>query len=292
MNLPSPIHYLAQKLLYLWIKTDVILATDSGQKAQDLITVYVLASRSWTDLLVLEQECKTLDITRPRSRIKHQALNKWHHVYTVAHSQPLKAWLEQKTKRSTMLAGICQALIDNPELDVHFVPVVIFWGRPVLKQKHWFRVLFSETWGFAGRTRRFFTILFNGKNTLLQFSPAISFRQLIDHDMQQQEAVDRLQLALSDRLTEIKTATLGPDISHRRTLVRKLLENDSILEAIQQRCKKDNISEYKATKIADNYLNEIVADRSYITIQILQRILTSFWNKFYSGIDVNFSCSA
>jgi len=32
-----------------------------------------------------------------------------------------------------------------------------------------------------------------------------------------------------------------------------------------------------------------VADRNYITIQILQRILTAFWNKFYSGIDIHFS---
>ena len=289
MKLPSPINYIAQKLLYLWIKTDVILAADSGQKSQDLITVYVLASRSWTDLLVLEQECKQLNITSPRSRIKHQPLKNWHHVYTVAHSQPLKAWLQQKAKRSTMLAGLFQALTDNPELDVQFVPVVVFWGRPVIKQKHWFRVLFSETWGFAGRTRRFFSILFNGKNILVQFSPAISYRELINKHSQKEDAVDNMQSVLTDRLTEIKTATLGPDISHRRTLVRKLLGNEYICNAIKQRSKKDNISEYKATKIANDYLNEIVADRSYITIQILQRILTAFWNKFYSGINVHFS---
>ena len=103
-------------------------------------------------------------------------MKKWHHVYTVAQAKPLKAWLHNKTKDSAMLKGIQQALLENPQLDVHFVPVIIFWGRPVLKQKHWLRVLFSETWGFAGRTRRLFTILFNGKNTLLQFSSAISFR--------------------------------------------------------------------------------------------------------------------
>lgn len=289
MNLPSPITYLAQKILYLWIKTEVLLVSDTRATNQNTITVYVLASRSWTDLLVLEQECRALNITRPRSRIKQTQLNNWHHVYTVAHSQPLKAWLQQKTKRSTMLSGIFQALTDNPELDVRFVPVVVFWGRPVLKQKHWFRVLFSETWGFAGRTRRFFSILFNGKNTLIQFSPAISFRELINNHPQRDDAVDNLQSILSDRLTEIKTATLGPDISHRRTLVRELLENKYILGAIKNRRRKDNISEYKATKIANNYLNEIVADRNYITIQILQRVLTAFWNKFYSGINVHFS---
>ncbi len=289
MNLLPPLNFIAQKCLYLWVNTEVIQVSDSQTKDENTVIVYVLQSRAWTDLLVIEQECKTLNITRPLSRIKHQPLKKWHHVYTVAHSQPLKAWLQQKIKRSTMLAGIHQALTDNPELDVHFVPVVVFWGRPVLKQKHWLRVLFSETWGFAGRTRRLFIILFNGKNTLIQFSPAISFRELIDQHPQQDNAVDHLQLKLSDRLTEIKTATLGPDISHRRTLVRKLLENGDISQAIKQHGKKNNISEYKATKIANNYLKEIVADRSYITIQILQRILTAFWNKFYSGINVHFS---
>ena len=288
MKLPSPINYLAQKLLYLWIKTGVIRTAGAQSAADDTAVIYVLQSRAWSDLLVVEHECKSLNITQPLSRMELQALKRWHHVYTVAQARPLKAWLQQKNKHSKMLSGICQALNENPELDVHFVPVVVFWGRPVLKQKHWLHVLFSDTWGLGGRTRRFFTILFNGKNTLLQFSPAISFRDLIN-DSSPDDAVDNLQKLLSARLVEIKTATLGPDISHRRTLVRKLLENKDITKAINNRCQQDNITQYKATKIAEKYLNEIVADRSYITIQILQRILARFWNKFYSGIDVNFS---
>ena len=288
MKLPAPVNYIAQQLLYLWIKTDVIQANEQQQNDENTIVIYVLQSRAWSDLLVVEHECKLLKMTRPLTRIKHKPLKKWHHVYTVAQARPLKAWLQQKTKHSSMLSGIYEALKENPELDVHFIPVVVFWGRPVLKQKHWLHVLFSDTWGLAGRTRRFFTILFNGKNTLLQFSSTISFRDVID-DPSPGHTVDRLQTLLSGRLNEIKTATLGPDISHRRTLVRDLIENKEIVKAINHRCEKDNISEYKATRIAEKYLNEIVADRSYITIQILQRILTYFWNKFYSGIQVNFS---
>ena len=292
MNLSSPLSSIAQKLLYFWIKTEVIRVTDKQPSIKNnTVDIYVLESRSWTDLLVLEHECKSLQITRPRSKIKLPQLHQWHHVYTVAQAQPLKAWLQQKTKQSAMLSGIHQVLINNPDLDVRFIPVIVFWGRPVLKQKHWLRVLFSETWGFAGRSRRFFTILFNGKNTLVQFSPAISFRKLMSSSAQheEEETLDLLQNILSERLTEIKSATLGPDISHRRTLVRILLENDAVINAINNRSQKDNISKYKTTKIAHNYLNEIVADRSYITIQILQRALTAFWNKFYSGIEVNFS---
>lgn len=190
-----------------------------------------------------------------------------------------------------MLYGICNVLKENPDLDVHFVPVVIFWGRPVSKQKHWLRILFSDTWAIGGRTRKFFTILFNGKNTLIQFSPAISFRELINESPQQNDAVDRLQTTLTERLVKMKSATLGPDISHRRTLIRGLLVNDDITAAIDARAEKDGISTLQATRTANNYLEEIVADRSYITIQILQRILTSFWNKFYSGIDVHFSAA-
>ncbi|RKZ67534.1 MAG: glycerol-3-phosphate 1-O-acyltransferase, partial [Gammaproteobacteria bacterium] len=157
--------------------------------------------------------------------------------------------------------------------------------------KHWLRVLFSDTWSLGGRIRKFFTIMFNGKNTLIQFSPAISFRQLINEAPQQTNAVDNLQTVLSERLVKIRTATLGPDISHRRTLIRKLLGNKEIFSAIENRAEKDGISTLQATKIANSYLKEIVADRSYITIQILQRILTAFWNKFYSGIDVHFSAA-
>ena len=146
MKLPSPINYLAQQLLYLWIKTDVIKTPDSKiTDDNNTVVIYVLQSRAWTDLLVVEHECKSLNITRPQSRIKHPALKKWHHVYTVAQARPLKAWLQQKTKHSSMLSGIHQALKDNPALDVHFVPVIVFWGRPVLKQKHWLHVLFSRS---------------------------------------------------------------------------------------------------------------------------------------------------
>ena len=299
----TPFNFIAQKLLYLWIKPQVALPGELQQDDNALI-IYVVGSRAWSDLLVLEHECKRLNITKPLARINHEKLKQWHNIYTVAHAQPVRAWLLNTSKHSTMLDGIYHVLINHSELNVQFVPVVIFWGRPVAKKKHWLSVLFSETWGFAGRSRRFFSILFNGKNTLVQFSPAISFRELINesaahesdkHGSDKQNrykygnVIQHTQNKLSQRLTEIRSATLGPDISHRRTLVKTLLENKAIVAAINKRSHEDSISQHEATKIAFNYLHEIVADRSYITIQILQRILTAFWNKFYSGLNVHFS---
>ncbi len=287
MDLRTPINFIARKILYLWIKTDV-LHGDSVSSCNDSNTpvIYVLEARSWANLLVLEHECHRLQLPLPLERLTSTPFERWHRVYTVAERQPLKAWLQNKNKRSRMLLGLLQEIRKHPQQDILFIPVTIFWGRPISKQKHWLNILFAETWGIAGRTRRFFSILLNGKNTMVQFSSAISFRDLISDETDDNEVIDRLQQRLSTRLEEIKTATLGPDVSHRRTLIRALLEKPDVQAAIKNRSMEKNISEYKATREAQKYLTEIVANCNYIAIQLLQRALTAFWNKFYSGIDV------
>ena len=291
MALRTPLNYIARKILYCWIKTDVLLShEDIAYDNPDKPVIYVLDARSWANLLVLEQECQKLNLPLPLEHINNADFKHWHRVYTVADKQPLKAWLQNKNKRSRMLIGLLQVLRQHPQQDIQFIPVTIFWGRPISKQKHWLNVLFSETWGIAGRTRRFFSILFNGKNTLVQFSSPVSFRTIINQKTNtltdDNEIIDSLQTQLSTRLEEIKTATLGPDVSHRRTLIRSLLEKPDVQAAIKHRSEEQNISEYKATRQAQKYLTEIVANCNYIAIQLLQRVLTAFWNKFYSGIDV------
>ena len=148
------------------------------------------------------------------------------------------------------------------------------------------QVLFADSWGIAGRTRRFFTILFQGKNTLLTFSQVITCNSFTYSGLDTDETVDRLQQDLAVRLNEMKTATLGPDISHRRTLVRDLLLKPALKDAIYERSVDDELSEYKATLQARRYLNEIVADCSNVSIQLMQRLLTWFWHRFYSEIVV------
>jgi len=289
MDFRSPINFIARKILYFWIKTDVlhdsnVLSCSEPNKS----IIYVFDSRSWSNLLVLEHECKRLKLPLPLERLSATPFKQWHRVYTIAEKQPLKAWLKNKNKRSHMLVTLLEKLQQHPEQDILFVPVSIFWGRPIAKQKHWLNVLFSETWGIAGRTRRFFSILFNGKSTHVQFSSAISFNDIIQNG-NDENIIDRLQLRLTTRLEEIKTATLGPDVSHRRTLIRGLLQKPDVQGAIKRRSVIDNTSEYKTTQKAQKYLTEIVANCNYVTIQLLQRALTAFWHKFYSGIDIHHS---
>ncbi|MDH5389348.1 MAG: glycerol-3-phosphate 1-O-acyltransferase PlsB [Gammaproteobacteria bacterium] len=247
--------------------------------------VYVLDDRAWSSLLVLEQECIRLGLPSPLEPIASPYLHRWHSVYTIASRRPFKDWLNKQPKRSRMIRGITELLRDHPDDQLQFVPVSVFWGRPVAKQKNWLDMLFADAWAM-GRTRKLLTILFHGRDTLLNFSKAISIKAADYQDKSDDEFIDSLQKLLSDHQKAIKTATLGPDVSHRRTLVRDLLQKPSVKAAIDKRCAEDGISEYKATLQAQRYLYEIVADCTNITISILQRALTIFWNKFYSGIEV------
>ena len=287
MNSIRPLNYIGRKLLYQWAKVDVVPTSIEQLKLDpDKPVIYVLESRAWSSLLVLEHECAALGLTSPLLRLPTPELRNWHSVYTIAPRQPFKAWLQNQPKRSRMIRGILETLQENPGLDIQLVPVSIFWGRPVSKQKHAVTVLFAHSWEVAGRIRQLFRILIHGRDTLVQFSEVISFRGLLVDGLDNDENIDNIQRVLSDRLLQVKTATLGPDTSHRRTLVRDLLLVPDIQHAIRKRSIEENKSPYNAALQARRYLYEIVADRTSVTIRLMQIGLTSFWNKFYSGIKV------
>lgn len=247
--------------------------------------IYVLGDRAWSSLLVLDLECTRLGLPLPLDPITTPYLQRWRSVYTIAPRRPFKAWLKKQPKRSRMIRGIVELLRDHPDDEIQFVPVSVFWGRPVAKQKNWLDMIFADAWAM-GRFRKLLTILFHGRDTLLNFSKAISIKASDFTDKSNDEFIDAIQDLLSTHQQQIKTTTLGPDISHRRTLIRQLLTKPDVKKAIEKRCHEDNISEYKASLQAQRYLYEIVADCTQITISILQRLLTIFWNKFYSGIEV------
>ncbi|MDH5711310.1 MAG: 1-acyl-sn-glycerol-3-phosphate acyltransferase, partial [Gammaproteobacteria bacterium] len=251
----------------------------------DWPVVYVLDDRAWSSLLVLDKECTRLNLPSPLDNIASPYLNAWHSVYTIAPRRTLMAWLTKQPKRSRMLRGIIELLREHPGDKLQFVPVSVFWGRPVTKQKNWLGILLADAWAM-GRFRKLLTILFHGRDTLLNFSKVITINASDFSDQSNDEIIDSLQNLLSDHQKQIKTATLGPDISHRRTLVSDLLNRESVKSSISKRSNEDSIRLSKASLHAQRYLYEIVADCTNISISIMQRLLTTFWHKFYSGIDV------
>lgn len=295
MTIRKTINRFGRKLLYLWIETKVEPSTPESlniDPAKPII--YVLENRSWANLLVLETECKRLNLPEPMNRITSPELSKWYSVYTIAPREPFKAWMEKKTKRSRMLRGIVETLNEHPNQTIQFVLVSVFWGKPVVKQNRWLPVLFSESWEPRGVFSKLLTIVFHGHFTSVKFSEIICFSKGAALEVtgsgtgtDDENTLDSLQETFSKALSDVRTATIGPNVSHRTTLLRDLISKPDVQAAIQQRSKDQNITEYKATDQARRYVLEIVANTTSITIQVMNRLLSYFWNKFYSGIEVN-----
>ena len=81
---------------------------------------------------------------------------------------------------------------------------------------------------------------------------------------------------------------IGPDLSHRRTVVDALLNADPVRAAIEATASKESITpEQAARKRARKYALEIAADYSHPVVRSISFMLKAFWNKLYDGVDVH-----
>ena len=84
-----------------------------------------------------------------------------------------------------------------------------------------------------------------------------------------------------------RIATVGPDLSHRRTLINHVLRSPNVRRAIAAEAGGDPRKQEIALRDARKYALEIAADISYPTIRVLVRLLRWLWHRIYDGIELN-----
>ncbi len=267
-------------LLFRWVRVEVFPEGDPAATIEPgRPTLYVLAHRGLTELLVLSEIAQRHGLPDPLARLSIDRLARHHSVYTVASRSPFTDWLRRRRKRSLMLADIVVAGNEDPDLELQVVPVSVFWGRPLERQKHWLQVLFADTWALAGRTRKFFTLLVHGRNARLIFSQPLEFRAIlaeVDGDE------DSLQEYLVNTLAAQREATFGPRVATFAQLANRVIEDDAVQALIQER-RDDRVNRYLRARA---YCREIFADCTQVTIELMLRLLRAFWNRYYAGISV------
>ena len=179
------------------------------------------------------------------------------------------------------------AVSADPSLDVDLIPVSVFWGRAPSKEGSWLRVLLAENWERAGRFRRFLSVLVNGRNLFIQFGEPLSVRNTIAETADSSRAVRRLMRTLRTLVARQRAATIGPDLSHRRTIVAQVLRAASVRRSMTEEMRSKKITRREALEQAQEYATEIAANYSHIFVAILARILTWFWNKLYDGVELH-----
>jgi glycerol-3-phosphate O-acyltransferase len=122
----------------------------------------------------------------------------------------------------------------------------------------------------------------------VQFNQPLSLRQVVDeYRDNEQKANRKLARILRTHFRRVRQAVLGPDLSHRRTLVEGLVRTQAVKEAIRETAAKDDIPPEKVRAKAYKYADEIAASMSIVTIRFLELVLAWLWNRIYNGIAIH-----
>ena len=288
LGLRSLILTLFRKILFLWVRTDVsgnsveALGVDPGKPV-----CYVLQYSSLSSRLVLEQE--VLRAGLPGAESSLPVKNGPNHSFFFLYRRIGGLFRRRQTPVPT---GEFRALVrhglEHPEQDVQIVPVSLFWGRSPDKEKSLVKLLLSDTWSVAGRLQKFLIIMVHGRSTYVQFNQPLSLKQVIDEYRHSEERANRkLARILRTHFRRVRQAVLGPDLSHRRTLVGGLVRTQAVKEAIRETARKDDIPPEKVRAKAYKYADEIAASMSIVTIRFLEVVLSWLWNRIYNGIAIN-----
>jgi glycerol-3-phosphate O-acyltransferase len=175
---------------------------------------------------------------------------------------------------------------DQEDQDIQIVPVTVFWGRSPDKERSFLKIWLQSSGTLGGSLSTLFAILFNGRETAIRFSTPISLRQLIDEGKDTEITARKLSRVLRVHFRQVNATVLGPDLSHRRTLVHQIPRKPLVLKAIEEEMEIKNISRKKANALALKYADEIAANMSHSAIRFLDVILTWVWNKIYNGVNV------
>jgi glycerol-3-phosphate O-acyltransferase len=178
--------------------------------------------------------------------------------------------------------------VQDPSLELEFIPVTVLWGRAPDKERSWIRALFVETWERAGWVRRFLTVLVNGRRSLfVQFGEPMSLRKLVGEEVDADRAVRRVTRALRGMLRSQRAAAIGPDLSHQRTIVNQVLRTSAVRHAMADEMRAKQLTRAQVLETAQSYAREIAANYSHVFVNILARLLTGVWNKLYDGVELH-----
>ncbi|HET9108243.1 MAG TPA: glycerol-3-phosphate 1-O-acyltransferase PlsB [Steroidobacteraceae bacterium] len=278
-------NWLLHRVLALWVRYRV-LPEDIAARLQrrEAAVCYVLERRSATDLAVLQRACVRLKLPRPRKRLLRESSDLRSYFYL---SRPRGFWDERLDRRPPpQLDQMLAALDADPSLEIELVPVAVYWGRAPQREASWFRLLLVENWALTSRARKFLQVLFNGRNTLVELEEPISLRSLLGDEIGLSVRGRRVARALRAIYAQHRAARIGPDLSHRRTLVTQVLRTRAVRAAVAQEMREKSLTRRQALLQASRYTKEIAANYSHAFVRFLERLLTWLWNRLYDGVSV------
>ena len=275
---------LAGQLLQPWVRIRRDPAEPAALLQAGVPVCYVIERDGFSDALILQRACSEAGLPSPMQTLA--GTRRKRSVFALARRDGWVLGRNRKRNPNQPLRQLVQSLEAKPGQDIQIVPVSIYVGRAPSRDSGWFRVLFSENWVMVGRFRRVLALLMNGRDTVVYFSAPVSLRSVLDEsgEITSERFSRKIARVLRTHFHRIRAAVIGPDLSHRRTVVDAVLNAEPVRAAIAANAAKEKISQAKAWRKAHKLVLEIAADYSHPVVRSVSFLLSNFWNKLYDGI--------
>ncbi len=276
---------LLRGILHLWVRARALPDAQGEIGATQAGAVcYVMNDYALSSVLILDRCCEHQALARPLLPLAGLEQSE-PRAYAVLRRMRGILIRRPSTRRSSEVLGrlvaYCHA---HPDVDIQLVPVTVLVGRVPDRTSGFAKTLFAENWQVAGRVRRLLSTLINGRDTIVQFSRPLSLQELVAENLGAPRTVRKVSRVLRTHFRRVKAAAIGPDLSHRRTLISGLIRAPAVREAILEKAERDGIGIEKAERLARKYAWEIAADYSYTFVRIAANIIDWLTTRIYDGV--------
>ncbi len=155
-----------------------------------------------------------------------------------------------------------------------------------MREHSWWRLLVSEAWAVTGRVKRMLNLFMNRRGIVVQFGTPLPLQQAADASLPEEVRLRRMARLMRVRLRNQRRTVLGPDLSHRRTLVHQIATSRAVNAAIEHQSQGDTRKRSEQEKRALKMAHTVASDMSWPTIRVLAKLLDWFWTRIYDGVDL------
>ncbi len=258
-------------------------APGSGGTVASPPLLYALETRSLSDLIVVDLVAEELGLPSPLQPIEVDGIGERRRFFFL--NRASHGWFRPNTMASysRRMVALLDTVAEQGPLAGTLVPVGVYWGRAPNRERSLLRALLSENWAVTSRLKRLVNLFLSRKDIVVHFGRPLQLADLTGGDAERVRR--RTARLLRVRLRQARVATMGPDLSHQRTLARRILRSRSVRAIID--ADEDPRARAKLEKRARAYAGEIASNLSYPALRVIDRVLRWFWNRIYRGVTLH-----
>ncbi len=265
------------------VQTKIVAAPPQQQiSATDKPLFYITKVASASDLATLMRVCRQLGLPAPDDEVQLGAVRLPRTLYLEnpktlsGHQHPGQAL---QLGQQLLQAHLSQAL------DAQLIPVSINWGRAPGKEASVKAIIGEQA--APNWLRKLLIVLISGRHTLVQFSEALSLRDMAKQYGADASTAHKLLRMARFHFYRQQLAATGPRQPDRAALFNALLGSASVRQAIEEEALQKQIPQHAARQEALLLLEEIAADQRESTVRVGDRFLRWLFSKLYTGIQVH-----